>query len=91
MAPSSLSYTSGRSSASSLSRTETYSLLTLSICCFAIVANTFNGEGEPLLASIAFSGIAFALTYACIRWLGETFIQAGLKGRDMAKTRKTEM
>lgn len=74
-----------------LSRAESLSLLTLSIACLGVLANTFNGEGEPLIASLAFSGIAFSFTYCLIQWLGQTFIHAGLKGRDMSKVRKPEM
>ncbi|KAH8804885.1 UDP-N-acetylglucosamine-1-P transferase [Xylogone sp. PMI_703] len=78
-------------SASTLSSTETYSLLSLSLACFAIIANTFQGDGEPLIASVAFSGIAFSSTYAMIRWLGPTFMKAGLKGKDMSKVHKKEI
>ncbi|KAL9636583.1 MAG: hypothetical protein Q9204_002201 [Flavoplaca sp. TL-2023a] len=74
-----------------LSRAESLSLLTLSIACLGVLANTFNGEGEPLIASLAFSGIAFSFTYCLIQWLGQTFIHAGLKGRDMSKARKPEI
>ncbi len=76
---------------STLSRTETYSLLALSAACVSVLANTLHGEGEPLIASLAFSGIAFGLSYSLIRWLGDAFIGAGLKGRDMAKTKTSEM
>ncbi|KAI9691268.1 MAG: tunicamycin resistance protein [Bogoriella megaspora] len=69
----------------SLSRTETLSLFSLFAACVGILANTFHGDGEPLIASIAFSGIAFSSTYALIRWLGDVFIRAGLKGKDMSK------
>ena len=75
----------------SLSRAETFSLLTLSVACVGIIANTFHGDGEPLIASLAFSGIAFAFTFSLIRWLGDAFMAAGLKGRDMSKVRKVEM
>ncbi|KAL8723320.1 MAG: hypothetical protein Q9225_000372 [Loekoesia sp. 1 TL-2023] len=74
-----------------LSRTETLNILALSIICSAVLANTFQGDGEPLIASLAFSGIAFSFTYSLIRWLGPTFIEAGLKGRDMSKSRKPEI
>ncbi|KAI9791173.1 MAG: tunicamycin resistance protein [Candelina submexicana] len=77
--------------ASVLSKTETYSLLGLSAACLGVLANTFHGEGEPLIASLAFSGIAFGLSYSFIRWLGDTFMRAGLKGRDMAKTKNSEI
>lgn len=75
----------------SLTRTESWSLLTLSAACLAIIANTFQGDGEPLIASLAFSGIAFALTFSLIVWLGPAFMKAGLKGTDMSKTKKVEM
>jgi UDP-N-acetylglucosamine--dolichyl-phosphate N-acetylglucosaminephosphotransferase len=74
-----------------LSRTETWSLLLLVGASFGIIANTFSGDGEPLIASLAFSGVAFAATYSLIRWLGPVFMRAGLKGKDMAKPRKQEM
>ncbi|KAL3470640.1 glycosyl transferase family 4-domain-containing protein [Aspergillus californicus] len=69
----------------SLSRRETWSLLILAGGCLGVLANTFEGEGAPLVASIAFGGIAFAVTYGMIRWLGPVFIKAGLSGKDMAK------
>lgn len=74
-----------------LSRTETWSLIGISVACLAVLVNTLQGEGEPLIASLAFSGIAFASTFALIRWLGATFIKAGLKGKDMSKARAVEM
>lgn len=74
-----------------LSSTETYSLLSLSLACIGILANTLQGEGEPLIASIAFSGLAFALSYALIRWLGHAFIRRGFKGKDLCKLKQTEM
>ena len=77
--------------ASSLSRTETLALLLLAGGCVGITANSFQGDGEPLIVSLAFSGIAFALTFCLIRWLGQAFMRVGLKGRDMAKTKTAEM
>ena len=74
-----------------LSRTETWSLLALVFACLGVIANTFQGDGEPLSASLAFSGLAYSATYALIRWLGPTFIKAGLKGVDMSKPNKKEM
>jgi len=65
--------------------------LALSAACIGIIANTFHGDGEPLIASLAFSGIAFAFTFSLIRWLGEIFIKANLKGMDMSKIKKVEM
>ncbi|KAL6239260.1 hypothetical protein BDW75DRAFT_199351 [Aspergillus navahoensis] len=69
----------------SLSRQETWSLLVLAGACLGVLVNTFEGEGAPLVPSIAFSGIAFAVTFSMIRWLGPVFIRAGLSGKDMAK------
>jgi UDP-N-acetylglucosamine--dolichyl-phosphate N-acetylglucosaminephosphotransferase len=70
---------------SDLSRTETWSLLTLLTASLSVIANTFQGDGEPLIASLAFSCLAFALTYAFVRWAGPAFMKAGLKGKDMSK------
>lgn len=74
-----------------LSRTETLSLFALTAACVAVLANTFQGDGEPLIASLSLSGIAFSATYAMIRWLGPTFMKAGLKGVDMSKHHKKEI
>jgi UDP-N-acetylglucosamine--dolichyl-phosphate N-acetylglucosaminephosphotransferase len=74
-----------------LTRTETVSLVALSAACGTVLANTFRGEGEPLVASLALSGMAYAAAYAMIRWLGPTFIKAGLKGADMSKANKREL
>lgn len=74
-----------------LSRTETWRLLLLVGVCIGILVNTFQGDGAPLVASMAFSGIAFAATFSMIRWLGPVFMKAGLKGKDMAKPRRPEI
>jgi hypothetical protein len=74
-----------------LSRSEAWSLLALNFLCFGIIANTFQGDGEPLIVCLAFSGLAYSATYALIRWLGPKFISAGLKGKDMSKASKKEM
>ncbi|OJJ32168.1 hypothetical protein ASPWEDRAFT_116729 [Aspergillus wentii DTO 134E9] len=79
------------SSASALSNGETWRLLVLVGVCVGVMINTFQGEGAPLVASIAFSGIAFAITFSMIRWLGPVFMKAGLKGKDMAKPKKPEI
>ncbi|KAB8256969.1 glycosyl transferase family 4-domain-containing protein [Aspergillus pseudonomiae] len=76
---------------SSLSRQETWRLLMLVGVCAGILLNTFQDEGAPLVASIAFSGIVFAVAYSLIRWLGPVFMKAGLKGRDMAKPKRPEI
>ncbi|KAI0387456.1 glycosyl transferase family 4-domain-containing protein [Hypomontagnella monticulosa] len=70
---------------SELSRAETWYLSSLALVCVAVLIRTFEGEGEPLIASLALSGVAFAASYAMIRWLGPTFMKAGLKGRDLSK------
>jgi UDP-N-acetylglucosamine--dolichyl-phosphate N-acetylglucosaminephosphotransferase len=75
----------------SLTTTERLSLLSLSFASTAVLLNTFQGEGEPLLASLSLSGLAFSLCYAMIRWLGPTFMAAGFKGRDMSKSYKSEI
>lgn len=74
-----------------LTGSEAWSLLTLSAACLGVIVNTFHGDGEPLIASLAFSGISFAFAFSLIRWLGDTFIRAGLKGRDMSKSKKNDM
>lgn len=74
-----------------LSGAEVWNLSTLSAACVGIIINTFHDDGEPLIASMAFSGIAFALTFSLIRWLGDVFMKANLKGRDMSKPKKIEM
>lgn len=77
--------------ATSLSNPETWSLIALSLASSAVIVQTFQGDGAPVVASLAFSGLAFAASYALIRWLGDAFVKAGLKGRDMSKRHKKEM
>lgn len=74
-----------------LSRTEGYSLSTLVAACLAVLVNTWNNDGEPLFASLAISGIAFAFSYCLIRWTGDVFMQRGYKGRDLSKKHLLEM
>lgn len=81
----------GTNMTTNLSGVESWSLLTISAACVGIIVNTFHGDGEPLIASLAFSGLAFALTFSLIRWLGDVFMKANLKGRDMSKLRNIEM
>ncbi|KAJ5671196.1 UDP-N-acetylglucosamine-dolichyl-phosphate N-acetylglucosaminephosphotransferase [Penicillium longicatenatum] len=76
---------------STLSRTETWRLLLLVGAGFGVLVNTFQGDGAPLIASIALTCISFAVAFSMIRWLGPVFIKAGLKGKDMAKPRKPEI
>ncbi|EYE97580.1 UDP-N-acetylglucosamine--dolichyl-phosphate N-acetylglucosaminephosphotransferase [Aspergillus ruber CBS 135680] len=76
-----------------LSHRETWSLLALAGVCMGTMVNSFHGDGDgaPLFASVAFSGVAFVITYSLIRWLGPVFMKAGLKGKDMAKPKKPEI
>ncbi|KHJ33208.1 putative udp-n-acetyl-glucosamine-1-p transferase [Erysiphe necator] len=76
---------------SSLSNAESLTLSSLSLSAFLVIAQVLRDDSEPLFASIAFSVIAFAASYAMIRWLGPTFLQAGLKGRDLSKPHKKEI
>lgn len=79
------------STSAALTTNETISLVALSWASIAVLANTLQGEGEPLIASIAFSALAFAACYALIRWLGDAFMRRGFKGKDLCKVKKTEM
>ncbi|KAF6816988.1 udp-n-acetylglucosamine-dolichyl-phosphate n-acetylglucosaminephosphate [Colletotrichum sojae] len=74
-----------------LSRNETLSLSALSLAAFAVLLNTFQGDGEPLIASLALSVLAFALAYSMVRWLGPVFVRAGFKGRDLSKHHRPEL
>lgn len=75
-----------------LSRKEAWNLRFLVIIGFSITANTLlQVDGAPLVASLAFSLLAFAATYALIRWLGPAFIRAGLKGKDLSKAVQKEL
>ncbi|KAJ5805121.1 UDP-N-acetyl-glucosamine-1-P transferase Alg7 [Penicillium riverlandense] len=78
-------------SSGSLSRTETWRLLLLAGASVGILVNTVQGDGAPLVASIALSGLTFALGFSLVRWLGPVFLKAGLKGKDMAKPRRPEI
>lgn len=70
---------------------ETVSQSALSLICLGVLINTFQGDGEPVVAALAFSGIAFALTCYLIPRLAPVFAKAGLRGRDMSKLEKPEM
>ena len=74
-----------------LNRTEQYSLLAIFGAGLAIISNSFNGDGNPIVAALAYSAIAFSVTYSLIRWLGDVFMKAGFKGKDLSKARKVEM
>jgi len=74
-----------------LSKREAWSLLTLLGCSIAVLANTFQGDGAPVVASIAFSALAFSVTYAFVRWSGPSFVKAGMKGKDIGKLYPKEL
>jgi len=40
---------------------------------------------------MALSGLAYAATYAIIRWTGDAFMKAGRKGKDLSKKVAIEM
>ncbi|QIX00712.1 hypothetical protein AMS68_006229 [Peltaster fructicola] len=74
-----------------LSRTET-SLLGLGfIASVAVLIKTWQDNGEPLLSSLAISGLAFTSCFALIRWTGDAFLAKGFKGKDMSKKNPTEI
>jgi UDP-N-acetylglucosamine--dolichyl-phosphate N-acetylglucosaminephosphotransferase len=78
--------------ATALTSTEAYSLLSLSLASVGVLTQTFvGGDGEPVVASLAFSCLAFATCYALIRWLGDAFIRRGFKGRDLCKHKQSEI
>ena len=77
--------------AATLNGTERWSLLSVVGASLAVLANTFRGDGAPLVASLAFSMLAFSMTYAFVRWSGPAFVKAGLKGKDMSKIPVNEM
>ncbi|KAI9650937.1 tunicamycin resistance protein [Ciborinia camelliae] len=84
--------TRSTSPSSSLTRRESLAHLSLALACLAILLKTLSREnGEPLIASLAFSGIAYSATYSMIRWLGPTFMRAGLKGKDLSKRDRREI
>jgi hypothetical protein len=74
-----------------LTSTETYSLSVLSIACISVLVNAWRSDGEPLFASLAISGVAFAFSYALIPWTGDVFMRRGYKGKDLSKRNPTEL
>lgn len=74
-----------------LTNTEIYTLSVLSVGCLAILYNAWKSDGEPLFASLAISGLAFAFSYATILWTGDVFIKRGYKGKDLSKKTPIEM
>lgn len=76
---------------STLNKTESWSLLGVFVASIAVLANTFQGDGAPVVASIGFSILAFSVTYAFVRWSGPSFAKAGMKGKDLSKRDVREM
>jgi len=61
--------------------------------CSALIYNVAQGNlnGHPYMASLGFSGIAFAVTYCLISWSGDAFKKIGLKGNDRSKPDRKEL
>jgi UDP-N-acetylmuramyl pentapeptide phosphotransferase/UDP-N-acetylglucosamine-1-phosphate transferase len=80
---------------STLTTTESWTLTTISLAALAVLLTTLQGSvtvpSSPLHASLSLSLLAFSLSYAMIRWLGPSFMRAGLKGRDLSKHHKREI
>lgn len=74
----------------SLTRPEALSLLSLSAASLAILFSTFQDDtdGQPLMASLALSILAFSLCFCMIRWLGPNFVRAGFAGHDLSKAHR---
>ncbi|KAI9897017.1 hypothetical protein N3K66_008039 [Trichothecium roseum] len=74
----------------SLTRSEALSLLSLSAASLAILFSTFQDDtdGQPLMASLALSILAFSLCFCMIRWLGPNFVRAGFAGHDLSKAHR---
>jgi len=67
------------------------SLFTIVGACLGLIWTVFVGDGEPLIASLGFSGIAFSASYCLIVWLGDSFKRVGLKGKDKSKADRREL
>ncbi|KAK4165239.1 glycosyl transferase family 4-domain-containing protein [Cladorrhinum sp. PSN259] len=93
MTPPNRSPTRSSRSQFQLSSTETLTLSALSLTALSILLQIYlrQTDGEPLIASLSLSLLAFSATYAMIRWLGPTFMKAGLKGKDMSKVHRKEI
>ncbi|CUS08471.1 unnamed protein product [Tuber aestivum] len=67
------------------------SLFTIVGACLGLIWTVFIGDGEPLIASLGLSGIAFSASYCLIVWLGDSFKRVGLKGKDISKADRREL
>lgn len=74
-----------------LSDNEAWSLAALVFAAVGTLCNSLMLDVKPLISCIAFSILGFALTYCLIRWLGQTFMNAKLRGKDMCKTEIKEL
>jgi hypothetical protein len=62
-------------SLTSLTTNESWFLHSICAVCVTLLIQTLQGDGAPLTISLGFSGLAFATTYALIRWLGASFMR----------------
>lgn len=77
---------------STLTLTETLAHLGLSAAALSLLVRTLTSDpGQPLVASLALSMLAFSLAYAMIRWLAPSFVSHGFKGRDLCKPGRPEI
>lgn len=74
-----------------LGRTEVYSLGVLAAACLAVLTSSWRNDGEPVYASLAISGLAYAFSYCVIRWTGDVFLARGYKGKDKGKKHEPEL
>lgn len=75
-----------------LSHTETVTHLAISAAALSVLFKTLTADpGQPLVASISLSALAFSLAYAMIRWLAPTFMAKGFRGRDLCKAGRPEI
>lgn len=84
-------YTSSTAMSQKISTGWYFFLFTLVGACCGLIYTVFIGDGEPLIASLGFSGIAFAATFCLISWLGDAFKKVGFKGRDISKPDRREL
>ncbi|EMF10628.1 UDP-GlcNAc-1-phosphate transferase [Sphaerulina musiva SO2202] len=74
-----------------LSGTETTALASISFACLTVLVSSWRNDGEPLYASLAISGLAYAFTYCTIRWTGDVFIKQGFGGDDRSKKHRPRL
>lgn len=74
-----------------LSGTEKTALASISFACLTVLVSSWRNDGEPLYASLAISGLAYAFTYCTIRWTGDVFIKQGFGGEDRSKKHRPRL